>query len=54
MYLISNRQRQEAIDFLTAFIALTDDKGSNKVYNLKRRAGLLVKRLNKCTKVEKQ
>lgn len=45
MHLISNQQRQDVIDFLTAFIELTDDKGNNRVYNLKRRAGLLVKKL---------
>lgn len=45
MHLISNRQRQEAIDFLTSFIELTADNGSNRVRNLKRRAGLLIKRL---------
>lgn len=45
MHLISNQQRQDVIDFLTSFIELTADKGSNLVYNLKRRAGLLVKKL---------
>lgn len=45
MHLISNQQRHEVIDFLTAFIELTADNGSNRVYNLKRRAGLLVKKL---------
>ena len=45
MHLISNQQRREVIDFLTAFIELTADNGSNRVYNLKRRAGLLVKKL---------
>lgn len=45
MHLISNQQRREAIDFLTAFIELTADNGNNKVYNLKRRAGLLVRKL---------
>ncbi len=45
MHLISNQQRQEIIDFLTSFIELTADNGNNKVYNLKRRAGLLVKKL---------
>ncbi len=46
MHLISNQQRHEVIDFLTSFIELTADNGSNKVYNLKRRAGLLVRKLN--------
>lgn len=45
MHLISNQQRREVIDFLTAFIELTADKGNNRIYNLKRRAGLLVKKL---------
>lgn len=45
MHLISNQQRREVIDFLTAFIELTADNGNNRVYNLKRRAGLLVKKL---------
>lgn len=47
MHLISNRQRQEAIDFLTSFIELTADNGSNRVRNLKRRAGLLIKKLER-------
>ena len=45
MHMISNQQRQDVIDFLTSFIELTADKGSNRVYNLKRRAGLLVRKL---------
>lgn len=53
MYLISNQSRQDAIGFLTAFIAMTDDKGSNKVFNLKRRAGLLAKNLKKAKKAYK-
>ena len=47
MFLISNQQRREVVDFLTAFVELTDDKGSNRIYNMKRRAGLLIKKLNK-------
>ena len=50
MHLISNQQRREIIDFLTAFIELTADNGSTKVYNQKRRAGRLVKKL-KITKL---
>lgn len=34
MHMISNQQRQDVIDFLTSFIELTADKGSNRVYNL--------------------
>lgn len=45
MYLISNQQRREVMDFLTSFIELTADNGDNRVYNLKRRAGLLVRKL---------
>ena len=45
MHLISNQQRREAVEFLTAFIKLTADGGSNRTRNLKRRAGLLVRKL---------
>lgn len=45
MHLISNQQRREIIDFLTAFIELTGNNGSIKVCNQKRRAGRLVKKL---------
>lgn len=45
MHLISNQQRREAVEFLTAFIELTADGGRNRIYNLKRRAGLLVRKL---------
>lgn len=45
MHLISNLQRREIIDFLTAFIELTADNGSIKVSNQRRRAGRLVKKL---------
>lgn len=45
MYLISNPARRKVMDFLTSFIELTADNGDNRVYNLKRRAGLLVKKL---------
>lgn len=41
MHLTSNQQRH----FLTAFIELTADNSNNRVYNLKRRAGLLVRKL---------
>lgn len=47
MYLISNQQRREVIEFLSAFIELTADNGSNRIYNMKRRAGLLIKKLNR-------
>lgn len=44
MHLISNQQRREIIDFLTAFVEMTADT-SNKVINQKRRAGRLVRKL---------
>lgn len=47
MFLISNQQRREVVDFLTAFVELTADNGNNRIYNMKRRAGLLIKKLNK-------
>lgn len=47
MHLISNRQRREIVEFLSAFIELTADGGNNRIYNLKRRAGLLVRKLQK-------
>lgn len=47
MYLISNQQRREVVDFLTAFVELTADNGNTRIYNMKRRAGLLIKKLNR-------
>ena len=47
MFLISNQQRREVVDFLTAFVELAEDNGSNRIHNMKRRAGLLIKKLNK-------
>lgn len=47
MFLISNQQRREVVDFLTAFVELAADNGSNRIHNMKRRAGLLIKKLNK-------
>lgn len=54
MHMISNQQRQDVIDFLTSFIELTADKGSNRVYNLKRRAGLLVRKLKDNKEIDYQ
>lgn len=54
MHLISNQQRHEVIDFLTSFIELTADNGSTKVYNLKRRAGLLIKKLKDNKEIDYQ
>lgn len=45
MYTISNQQRREIIDFLTAFVEMTADNGSTRVFNKKRRAGRLIKKL---------
>ena len=52
MYLISNQQRREITDFLTAFVELTADNGSNRIFNMKRRAGLLVKKLNRKEEID--
>lgn len=54
MHMISNQQRQDVIDFLTSSIELTADKGSNRVYNLKRRAGLLVRKLKDNKEIDYQ
>lgn len=54
MHLISNQQQRDVIDFLTSFIEMTDDEGNNRVYNLKRRAGLLVKKLRKNKEIDYQ
>lgn len=54
MHMISNQQRQDVIDFLTSFIELTADKSSNRVYNLKRRAGLLVRKLKDNKEIDYQ
>jgi len=54
MYLISNQQRRDIIDFLSAFVELTADNGSNRVYNMKRRAGLLIKKLNRKEEIDNE
>lgn len=54
MKVISNRALEEVQEFLQAFIELTPDRGSNRVYNQKRRAGLLIKKLNKAKEVTKE
>lgn len=51
MHLISNQQRREIIDFLTAFVEMTADT-SNKVINQKRRAGRLVRKLKENREIE--
>lgn len=45
MHLISNQQRREAVEFLTSFIELTPNGGGNRIFNMKRRARLLVRKL---------
>lgn len=54
MYLVSNQQRRDIIDFLSAFVELTADNGSNRVYNMKRRAGLLIKNLNRKEEIDNE
>lgn len=54
MKVISNRALEEVQEFLQVFIELTPDRGSNRVYNQKRRAGLLMKKLNKAKEVTKE
>ena len=44
MYTISNRDRREAIDFLTAFVELTAG-GGLRLCDQKRRARLLIRKL---------
>lgn len=51
MHLISNQQRREIIDFLTAFVEMTADT-SNKVINQKRRAGRLIKKLRENKEID--
>ena len=51
MHLISNQQRREMIDFLTAFVEMTADT-SNKVINQKRRAGRLVRKLKENKEID--
>lgn len=51
MHLISNQQRREIIDFLTAFVEMTADT-SNKVINQKRRAGRLVRKLKENKEID--
>lgn len=54
MYLISNQQRREITEFLSAFIELTAENGSNRVFNMKRRAGLLIKKLNRKEEIDNE
>ena len=49
MVTISNQQRDLAVEFLRQFLTLTEDKDrdSIRVTNLRRRAGILAKQLEK-------
>lgn len=53
MYLISNRARQEAIEFLKEFSATKCDAGDLKGVNARRRAKVLVSALVKAQKHER-
>lgn len=47
MYLISNRQYDEVVEFLSAYVACERDNGNLREYNRFRRARLLIKALKK-------
>lgn len=47
MYLISNRQRREAMDFIAAFIRLTAGSVQARERDKRRRAGLLLEQLSR-------
>lgn len=48
MYAVSNQQRDEIITLLAALKDLPEtDKRETKTFNLKRRAGIMIKKLNK-------
>ena len=52
MYLISNRQYDEVVEFLSAFVACERDGCCLRDYNRFRRARLLIKALKKRSPVE--
>lgn len=52
MHLISNQQRREIIDFLTAFVEMKADNSSTKVFNQKRRAGRFIKKLRENKEID--
>ena len=52
MYVISNQQVEEIKQFLEAFRSLPP--GDNRVYNLHRRAGLTLKKLDKAQRIAQQ
>ena len=52
MHLISNQQRREIIDFLTAFVEMKADNSNTKVFIQKRRAGRLIKKLRENKEID--
>lgn len=52
MYAVSNQQRDEIIRLLAALKDLPEtDKRETKTFNIKRRAGIMIKKLNKSKKI---
>lgn len=52
MYAVSNQQRDEIIKLLSALKDLpVTDKKDTKTFNIKRRAGIMIKKLNKSKKI---
>lgn len=52
MYAVSNQQRDEIVKLLTALKDLPEtDKKDTKSFNIKRRAGIMIKKLNKSKKI---
>lgn len=52
MYVISNQQVEEIKQFLEAFRSIPPR--DNRVYNLQRRAGLTLKKLDKAKRISQQ
>lgn len=52
MYVISNKQLEDIQTFLAAFKSLPS--GDNKMYNLQRRAGLTLKKMDKVKPISQQ
>lgn len=51
MYAVSNQQRDEIAKLLAALKDLPEtDKRETKTFNIKRRAGIMIKKLNKLKK----
>lgn len=51
MYAVSNQQRDEIVKLLAALKDLPEmDKRETKTFNIKRRAGIMIKKLNKLKK----